>query len=407
MNGPSDEMWTYSPASGFRQLNPTNPPSVRLYATTWVDENGNFWLYGGLSLSSGSMSDLWEYNASSNAWNQITSNTPAARIQSCSWTSLDDELWLFGGLTSTNTYSSDLWSYNISANQWVFRGDMSELGGPSGREAAECWNYNNQFVVYSGYDGEFDDMWVYTNPCPADHYGFLCNTYCNASDTCNNNGICNATGECQCATGFQGPNCNTCANNYYSFPTCSFCSADETCNNHGSCNPSGQCQCSVGFAGPNCDSCAPGYSNYPACTVACSRNTTCSGHGACSGAGQCQCDTGFEGPNCNTCAPGYSSYPLCTPQVVGCPSANFCPSFLSCCNDIRGGPSCYDPVAYSCLISEFKQVLCLNSDGVCGSICYDKLNYLCCQGNIYDIHNPMSNPCLSDELGAKFKTEMN
>jgi gliding motility-associated-like protein len=99
---------------------PSNMPGSRIGAATWVDNDGNLWLFGGngkgRSSRSGYLNDLWKYNTSSGIWtwiggNNTTNNSgsynkkgsgspnnlPGARMNAVSWTDNRGNFWLFGG----------------------------------------------------------------------------------------------------------------------------------------------------------------------------------------------------------------------------------------------------------------------------------------------------------------------
>ncbi len=123
-----------------------NVPGGRASANTWIDTNGNLWLFGGLgcdaSGTQGSLNDLWEFSATSKTWtwqsgsNSVgapqggtggpsgvygtegtaaAANTPGGRDQAVSWTDPSGNFWLFGGNGLDSAGASgllnDLWSY--------------------------------------------------------------------------------------------------------------------------------------------------------------------------------------------------------------------------------------------------------------------------------------------------------
>ena len=131
-----------------------NIPGARTSAASWVDGNGNFWIFGGYGMDSaggmGMLNDLWEYSAGQWTWvagsNFISqkgtygtqgvaaaSNVPGARLNAFSWIDATGNLWLFGGigLDSTNTRNvlNDLWKF--SAGNWTWMGG-SDIAGPDG-----------------------------------------------------------------------------------------------------------------------------------------------------------------------------------------------------------------------------------------------------------------------------------
>ena len=148
---PSEKIWTW--VSGNYSKNnlgnygvkgiaaDSNIPGARKASTSWVDSNGNFWLFGGygydnVSTFANYLNDLWKFNGTHWTWvsgnysqNSLSnygikgfpaaSNVPGARHDSVSWIDLNDTLWLFGGIGHDNVTMghqlNDLWNYNITS----------------------------------------------------------------------------------------------------------------------------------------------------------------------------------------------------------------------------------------------------------------------------------------------------
>jgi len=134
-----------------------NIPASRDNANTWIDTNGNFWLFGGYQENAtgydggglvSSCSDVWEYNPSANEWalmnvntedwaNEATTcggysgnwgvlgtpaavNVPSGRYGSASWTDHNGNFWIFGGPSSI--YIKDWGWFNTDLNDiWVYQ----------------------------------------------------------------------------------------------------------------------------------------------------------------------------------------------------------------------------------------------------------------------------------------------
>jgi N-acetylneuraminic acid mutarotase len=108
-------------------------------AVSWMDQNGKFWLFGGISfLNFGTwLNDLWEYDPATGNWTWVNGsdfggsvlgvygtkgtpaagNIPGARDGAISWTDSSGNLWLFGGSyyngsgDPTVIFLNDLWRY--------------------------------------------------------------------------------------------------------------------------------------------------------------------------------------------------------------------------------------------------------------------------------------------------------
>ena len=174
-----------------------NVPGGRSSAVSWIDGDGNLWLFGGAGFDSagysGDLNDLWEFNLSTNQWawmggsSAITpgfggrpgvygtlgipaeANVPGGREGAIGWSDSSGNFWLFGGqgYDSGNSgpnnagYLNDLWEFSPTLNEWTWMGGSSTLpcndvcgqpgaygtlGDPSaanipgGREKAVSWS---------------------------------------------------------------------------------------------------------------------------------------------------------------------------------------------------------------------------------------------------------------------------
>jgi hypothetical protein len=144
--------WTW--ISGSNTINPSgvygtqgtpaaaNVPGGRQATMSWIDNAGNFWVFGGFNLdpmgNPNAFNDLWEFSGGQWTWisgastvNQkgvygtqgaaAASNTPGARWSSAAWTDAAGRLWLFGGQgfdATGNGTLSDVWQF--SGGQWTW-----------------------------------------------------------------------------------------------------------------------------------------------------------------------------------------------------------------------------------------------------------------------------------------------
>ena len=184
-----------------------NQPGSRKDAASWVDSQGNLWLFGGVGYGVtselGRLNDLWKYDPVVGLWtwisgsNQVNiygnygetgvpsnTNVPGTRGESAHWIS-NDELYLFGGNGQgdvSNGYLKDLWKYSISENQWVHLGgggiadvapNYGELNASSstnhpGTRVGSCnWISSDGTKLYlfggagGAWGGVLNDLWQY------------------------------------------------------------------------------------------------------------------------------------------------------------------------------------------------------------------------------------------------------
>jgi len=178
---------------------PNNNPGYRLFSfCTWTDLAGNFWLFGGKSMT-GYTNDLWKYQPQINQWawmkganfpndtgsyGQIgipdSLNNPPPRMEtSCTWVDDDGNLWLFGGMSATGAYN-DLWKYDVLTNNWTWmkgsklknqagtygtKGIPAPSNSPGGRAVHAHWkDSKGNFLLFGGFSNAtnyFNDLWKY------------------------------------------------------------------------------------------------------------------------------------------------------------------------------------------------------------------------------------------------------
>jgi N-acetylneuraminic acid mutarotase len=192
-----------------------NVPGARKGASSWTDNSGNLWLFGGAGYdangTSGLLNDLWEFNPSTNLWTWIggSSSTgasncisgvspewaiqkycgqpgvygeglvaghpdpyhPGGRYGASSWTDSSGNFWLFGGYGFDGNGSlgalNDLWEFNPSKSQWVWTGGSSNLVPVE----FTCWHWLNESGNSYGYCGQPGSYGVLATPSDANGPG--------------------------------------------------------------------------------------------------------------------------------------------------------------------------------------------------------------------------------------------
>lgn len=157
-----------------------NTPGGRVGAASWVDSNGDLWLFGGAGQdsagTSGYLNDLWMFNPSINQWTWMggsnsnfsgpclandtywitpgcvapgepgtlqipaAGNIPQGRNDAAAWTDTHGNVWIFGGDTVVSydingisgiegAYFNDLWELNSSTYEWTWMSGDAALTG--------------------------------------------------------------------------------------------------------------------------------------------------------------------------------------------------------------------------------------------------------------------------------------
>jgi hypothetical protein len=200
-----------------------NIPGSRYSASSWTDNSGHLWLFGGNGYDKyarfGTLNDLWEFDPSTNEWAWMSGsdtvgssndgqpgvygapgtpapeNVPGSRAWGSSWTDGSGNLWLFGGWgldeAGTTGYLNDVWEFNPATNEWTWMGGSEtvpeQYGGrpgvygspgtpaagniPGGREAPSAWAddgghawlFGGWGADASGTIGFLNDLWEF-NP---------------------------------------------------------------------------------------------------------------------------------------------------------------------------------------------------------------------------------------------------
>ena len=124
----------------------TNVVGAREDAVSWVDNSGDFFIFGGSAVYSGSgsagrINDLWRWDGTNWTWlsggdtteqaavygtkgTAAASNVPGARRGAWGEVDSNGDIWIYGGrgldAVGTNDEIGDLRKYDVSADQWTW-----------------------------------------------------------------------------------------------------------------------------------------------------------------------------------------------------------------------------------------------------------------------------------------------
>ena len=163
----------------------SNFPGGRFLSSTWTDDNGNLWLFGGFGYAdndNGQLNDLWKYSPGSEEWTWMkgdksddgdarygrkgefaNNNTPGARQGSTAWKDQDGNFWLYGGENSNDLFC-DLWNYNPDNDQWAWMSgtedeneqpEYDDIGVPT------TSGHPGSRTLASGWVDPLGDLWLF------------------------------------------------------------------------------------------------------------------------------------------------------------------------------------------------------------------------------------------------------
>jgi gliding motility-associated-like protein len=201
-----NDLWKYSPTlntwlwvSGSNRLNQegkygdrskpadSNLPGGRFLSTGWVDNDGNFWLFGGFGYAGsnnelGALNDLWRFSPGNSEWGWFKgsktneadakygrrgdfsgNNTPGGRQGAAGWKDTEGRLWLFGGERS-NAFHCDLWTYDPEHDQWAWMSGTDETNVLPVYEDVNVPTENGHpgsRSLASGWVGPVGDLWLF------------------------------------------------------------------------------------------------------------------------------------------------------------------------------------------------------------------------------------------------------
>ncbi|MCA6365283.1 MAG: gliding motility-associated C-terminal domain-containing protein [Bacteroidetes bacterium] len=184
------------------QPSPVNNPSARTAGMSWIDQNGDLYLFGGYGYYAtgyGQLGDLWKFNVTSNEWTWLKgsltsnylgnygtinvsspSNEPPSTCCAVTWVSNSNELYMFGGIGGLK---NTVWKYTPATNEWIWLHGTSAINSvppvygtknvaspantPGGRWNNISWtDKQGNFWLFGGSDYwnfATRDMWMY-NP---------------------------------------------------------------------------------------------------------------------------------------------------------------------------------------------------------------------------------------------------
>ena len=184
----------------------SNVPGGRFSGASWVDDNGNFWLFGGRGFDESGfkfLNDLWKFDGANWTWvsgskigNQAgvygtigvaePDNIPGGRMGGAAWADEDGNVWLFGGygydVNSVLGNLNDLWKFD--GTNWAWFSGLNSVGQhgiygtkgvpatgniPWAKRYVTAWkDSNDNMWLFGGMGGLgpafFNDLWKFSNP---------------------------------------------------------------------------------------------------------------------------------------------------------------------------------------------------------------------------------------------------
>jgi len=178
-----------------------NAPGSRVDTVSWVDKQGNLWLFGGNGYDEsgvGLLNDLWKFNPATSKWTWVDGSKaaysygiygargsaaagqiPGARMDASAWQDSSGNFWLFGGSgmgLSASGLLNDMWKFDPVAGNWTWikgstdpgvpghygsKGISATDNTPGARSRSNTWtDSTNHFWLYSS--STLKDLWMFS-----------------------------------------------------------------------------------------------------------------------------------------------------------------------------------------------------------------------------------------------------
>lgn len=168
-----------------------DPPARTQNKSNWVDQCGNFWMFGGRDNLGNNFNDLWHYNVSANIWTWAnggpgaptpshgTMNVPAAtnmpepRSNPMTFTQSNGDLWIFGG-NYPPIGNNDLWRFVIDTTCVLWCSPVQPTAGFTASNLSGCApltvTFTNTSVQSTSWSWNFGDGGTSTQQNPVHTY---------------------------------------------------------------------------------------------------------------------------------------------------------------------------------------------------------------------------------------------
>ena len=159
-----------------------NTPGERCESQSWTDNDGNLWLFGGISYEDTGLgcvyNDLWKYSVATNMWTWMRGDT----LPICGWVvkhygirgvedslnnppSMDerDITWYDNNNLWMLDYNGCLWRYRIQTNNWIWmKGDTNGIAvfGLKGVAGPDVSPGNNNYA-YTRWKDSKGNFWLF------------------------------------------------------------------------------------------------------------------------------------------------------------------------------------------------------------------------------------------------------
>jgi hypothetical protein len=185
INGSKNNDTPLSFYSNIGEVDPSNYPKSRRNAQTWVDADGNLWLFSGINDEGYRMNDFWKFDVNQNVWilmggtqNNITTNSsifftdtyPPFVYDAATW-SKGNDLFFYGGnglgKTGATLYTgllSDIWKYSITNNTWtkvIGNRQLDSNGNYGIKEYGFISNMPGSRKFYVNWSDNYGNLWLY------------------------------------------------------------------------------------------------------------------------------------------------------------------------------------------------------------------------------------------------------
>ncbi|MGI8784468.1 MAG: Kelch repeat-containing protein [Acidobacteriota bacterium] len=156
-SGPLDDLWAFDLATRvWTELPSAEKPSARFFAASFVDSQGDFYLFGG-STAAGNTNDTWSYSFGRQQWQRLDLPAAPAARNGMMGAYIDTDRYVVFGGTGAALYN-DVWELRRAESAPAAQAHFAQFANGEGWSSAFVLTNPSATTVAAGSLSYFDDQ---------------------------------------------------------------------------------------------------------------------------------------------------------------------------------------------------------------------------------------------------------